>query len=89
MFPSAYEESDGVLALIESFVKESKDAGISSSLCGQAIVNLIEQGNNEAASRIISVLDSFGVDIKNRLKASMLRYDTLRMNECLMSEPSS
>lgn len=87
--PSAYEGSDGVLALIESFVKESKDAGISSSLCGQAIVNLIEQGNNEAASRIISVLDSFGVDIKNRLKASMLRYDTLRMNECLMSEPSS
>ena len=35
-------------------------------------------GLEDEAGKIMSLLDSFGVDPKNRLQASMLKYDAMR-----------
>lgn len=38
-------------------------------------------GLPENAGKIMSLLNSFGVDPKNRLPAGMLRFDSMRMLE--------
>ena len=40
-------------------------------------------GMEEEAGKIMSILNSFGVDPKNRLPAAMLKYDSMRMLESI------
>ncbi len=79
IIPLADEGSPLVQQMIENVVAVAMQKGIACGLCGQAIVKLIEGGNLLAAARIISVLDSFGTDLKNYVMANMIRYDAMSM----------
>ncbi len=39
----------------------------------------------ESAGKIMSLLNSFGVDPKNRLTAGMLRFDSMRLLEKIIT----
>lgn len=76
--PLIDEGADPVVQLIEAVVKVSKDYGIETSLCGEAITALVNRGDYDTAGKIMALLDSFGISMmKVRLAASMTRYDTM------------
>ena len=82
------EGAEVIMQLIDTVVKAAREGGISTSLCGEAITQLLARGNYKAAGKIMSRLDSFGISMVNkRVQAAMLRYDTMRMQEQLTEEP--
>ncbi|MFA5145742.1 MAG: PEP/pyruvate-binding domain-containing protein, partial [Candidatus Omnitrophota bacterium] len=84
----ADEGADVLIELIEAVSAVAKDNDIELSLCGQAIVNLAEKGDTESLAKIIAVLDSYGLDIKNRLAVALIRFDVMRTLDILIGEPS-
>lgn len=88
--PLIDEGSHVMLKLIEQVVKVAKEYGITTSLCGEAITQLIARENYEAAGRIMRILDSFGISmVTKRLETAMLRYDVMRRMDTLASPPST
>jgi len=79
IIPTALEGADTLIQLIEQVCSYGFKNKVDLSLCGQAIVKLVEIGMPESAGKIMSLLTSFGVDPKNRLPAGMLRFDSMRM----------
>lgn len=77
--PLALEGADILTQLVEHVCAYGRKNKIDLSLCGQAIVKLVEMGLPEDAGKIMSLLNSFGVDPKNRLNAALLRYDSMRL----------
>jgi len=77
IIPLADEGSPVVQRLIETVVAVARRNNVSCGLCGQAIVKMIEYGDYLGAARIMSVLNSYGTDIKNYVMANMVRFDAM------------
>ncbi len=87
--PLIDEGADVMIQLMEAVVKEAKDLGIETSLCGEALTSLVGRGDYDSAGKIMNLLDSFGISMMSvRLLASMTRLDTMSATKEIIAPES-